>query len=98
MTVHIVLDIKVLNKDTYAEYVRIVPPIVKKFGGRYLARGGKITTIEGTWQPERVILLEFDSAEQVQKWFTSPEYRAVAPLREKSTISNMIMIESAALP
>ncbi len=98
MTVHIVLDVKVLDKDTYAEYVRIVPPMVKKFGGRYLARGGKITPLEGSWRPERVVVLEFDSAEQFHKFFNSPEYLQVAPLRRTSTISNMIMIETAVLP
>ena len=49
---------------------------------RYLARGGKITTISGTWCPERVILLEFDNTEQVHNWLTSSEYAEVASLRE----------------
>ena len=98
MTVYVIIDIKILDPRIYAEYVRRVPPIVKKFGGRYLARGGEITTVEGIWHPERVIILEFDSAEKVKEWFTSAEYNEVASLRQNSTITNAIMIESGALP
>jgi uncharacterized protein (DUF1330 family) len=98
MSVHVLIDIKVKNPDMYGEYVRKVPPIVKKFGGRYLVRGGKITTISGDWHPERVIVLEFDSSEQVRKWLDSPEYAEVAHLRENATITNAIMIEGSVLP
>ena len=98
MSVHVIIDIKVLNKNMYSEYIKKVPPIIKKFGGRYLARGGKITTISGTWHPERVILLEFDNAEQVNNWLTSREYTEVATLRENSTVTNAILIESGPIP
>ena len=98
MSVHVIIDIKVLNKEMYGEYVKKVPQIVKKFGGRYLVRGGKITTISGTWHPERVILLEFDNAAQVHNWLTSREYAEVAALRENSAISNAIIIEAGVLP
>jgi uncharacterized protein (DUF1330 family) len=98
MVVHVIINIRILDKDRYSEYVRRVPPIVKKFGGRYLARGGKITTISGTWHPERVILLEFDNTEQVNNWLTSLEYAEVASLRENPTETNAIIIESAQYP
>ena len=98
MSVHVIIDIKVLQKDIYEEYLRQVPPIVQKFGGRYIGRGGKITTLAGDWHPERVILLEFDNAEQVHNWLTSGDYAEIAPLRERSTISNAIMIENGNLP
>jgi len=98
VSVHVIVDIKVINKDLYAQYVQKVPTLVKKFGGRYLVRGGKITTISGTWQPERIIVIEFDNTEQVNKWLKSPEYAEVSPLRENSTHSNVIMIENGVLP
>jgi len=82
----------------YGEYMQKVPLTVKKFGGRYLVRGGKITTLSGEWHPERVILLEFDGMEEARNWLTSREYAEVAPLRENSTITNSILIESGPLP
>jgi uncharacterized protein (DUF1330 family) len=98
MSVHVIIDIKVLNADMYDEYIRKVPPIIKKFGGRYLSRGGEITVLEGNWHPERIILLEFDNAGQVNTWINSSEYAEVASLRENSTMANAIMLESDVLP
>ncbi len=98
MPVHVIIDIEILNRDLYMEYVKKVPPIVKKFGGRYIARGEKITTLSGNWHPERIILLEFDNSEQVNNWFKSQEYAEVAHLREDSTITNAILLESGLLP
>jgi uncharacterized protein (DUF1330 family) len=98
MAVYVIIDIKVIDRDLYAQYVQKVPPVVKKFGGRYLARGGKITTITGNWNPERMIILEFDNVEQVDDWLNSKEYAAMAHLRENSTVSNVIMIETGNLP
>jgi uncharacterized protein (DUF1330 family) len=98
MSVHVIIDIKIIDRDMYMEYVSQVPPIVKKFGGRYIARGENITTLSGTWHPERMIILEFDNAEQVHDWFTSPEYAEVAHLRENATITNAVIIENNKLP
>jgi uncharacterized protein (DUF1330 family) len=49
--------------------------------------------VAGNWNPERVILIEFDSLERVQACFRSPEYLQLAPLRERSTMSRAIVVE-----
>jgi len=66
---------------------------VSRHGGRYLARGGKITPSAGCWHPERVILIEFDTVEQVERCFGSAEHLEVAPLRKQSAISRAIIVE-----
>ena len=37
--------------------------------------------------------MEFASLEMAQAWYNSPEYRAIAPLREQSTKSRAILVE-----
>ena len=58
--------------------------MVEQYGGRYLVRSGEVVTLAGDWQPERIVVMEFESSEQAQEYLTSPEYLALAPLREKS--------------
>ena len=94
MSAYVIIEIKVLDPTIYDEYINKVPSTVKKYDGHYLARGGQIIPLSGDWHPERIILLEFDSFEQVQKWLTSPEYAEIAPLRMQSTIGRAIVIES----
>lgn len=93
MSVYVIIDIEVKNEGLYFQYVNKVADIVKKYGGRYLARGGKIISMFGDWKPERIILIEFDNMEQIQKCFQSQEYLQIAPFREHSTITKAIIVE-----
>ena len=93
MAVYVIIDIKVTDPDAYAEYVAKMPAVIMKHGGRYLARGGKITPMGDNWDPERIILLEFPSFEHVKNWMLSPEHTQLTPLRQKSTIGRAIIVE-----
>jgi uncharacterized protein (DUF1330 family) len=93
MPVYLIIEIKVKNLEMYLQYVERVPAIIEQHGDRYLARGGEITPLMGDWNPERIILIEFDSADQIKKCFASLEYLEIAPLREESTISKSIIVE-----
>jgi len=95
MVCYLIIEIKVLDSDLYSQYVQKVPEVVIKYGGRYLARGGEVTPIAGDWNPERVILIEFDSIDQAQRCFQSAEYLTLAPLRERSTMSRAIILQGS---
>jgi uncharacterized protein (DUF1330 family) len=84
---------EVTDKTKYGEYIRQVPRTIEKFDGRYLARGGQVTVVSGDWNPNRLIIVEFASMDKFQAWWRSPEYRAVAPLREQSAKVNAIVVE-----
>ena len=93
MPVYMIIEVEVVDEKTYAEYIEMVPATVGKYDGRYLVRGGQVTPISGDWHTGRIILLEFPSAEQLQRWLASPEYQEIAPLRMRSTKSKAIMVE-----
>ena len=94
MSVYMIVEAKeVIDKQKYGEYISKVPPIVEKFGGKYLARGGKVKVISGDWNPARLIIVEFASMDKFQAWWTSPDYRKVAPLREQGAKTNAIVVE-----
>lgn len=90
MSVYLVIDIKVHDAPVYSEYITRARPIVESHGGRYLTRGSA-EPFAGDWRPERVVIIEFPSAEDVKRCFGSPEYAAVAPLRQRSTVSRAIL-------
>ncbi|MGN0329501.1 MAG: DUF1330 domain-containing protein [Lachnospira sp.] len=77
----------------YLEYIKAVKPIVNKYQGRYIARSEKITPLNSDWKPNRVIIIEFNTREQLEMCFSSEEYRQIASLRENSVNSNAIIIE-----
>lgn len=93
MSVYVVSMIRVDDPETYKEYTSRTPPIVKEYGGRFLARGGTVDTIEGEPFKNRLAILEFPSKEAVNAWFTSPEYQEARKYRVASSEANILVIE-----
>lgn len=77
----------------YSDYTEKVVPIVEKYNGRYIIRSERITPLGVDWKPNRVIIIEFDTKEHLEKFFASEEYKRIAHLRESSVDSNAIIIE-----
>ena len=93
MTAYIILDIQVTDPAGYEDYKKLAPPTIQLYGGRYIARGGASETVEGDWQPQRVVLLEFPSVEKARAWIDSPEYAPARALRNKYAKSKTIIVE-----
>lgn len=93
MSVYMIIDITIRERDLYSRYVESVAEVVERHGGRYLVRGGRVTPLSGNWNPERMIVIEFGTMQQLQQCFSSAEYLGLAPLREQSTNSKAIIVE-----
>ena len=82
----------VSNADEMRKYAAGVPATVEKYGGRYLVQGGKTESIEGA-PPSRIVVTAFNSMADAQKWYASPEYAALRPLRQRSAKSRSFIVE-----
>lgn len=74
------------------KYKQLAPPSIRKYGGRYLVRGGEVQALEGKWLPTRFVILQFDSVDQAKAWWNSPEYREAKLLRQASARTAMICV------
>ncbi len=92
MSVYVILDIDVHDKEKYLEYQKRVPAIIEKYDGRYLVRGGNVIPL-GEWIPERIVLLEFPSLEKLEEFISCPEYQPVKAIRDESANSRIIAVE-----
>ena len=92
MSVYMIIDSKIKNEEKYKQYIEQVTPIVEKYGGCYHVRGGMIRSL-GTWKPERIIIVEFPSEENIHIWLKSPEYSSIASLREEGADAQAIIVE-----
>jgi uncharacterized protein (DUF1330 family) len=95
MTAYVIGEIEVADSAVYDEYRKQVLATITKYGGRFLARGGKAEPLEGGWQPKRVVVLEFPSFEQAQNWYRSPEYAPLIALRQKASRGRLVLVEGA---
>ena len=95
MSAYVIAEIDVVDPAAYEEYRKQVPAVVTKFGGRFIVRGGKIDAKEGGWAPKRIVVVEFPSIAQAQKWYDSPEYAPLIKLRQKASKGKLIIVEGA---
>ncbi|MCR5877943.1 DUF1330 domain-containing protein [Phenylobacterium sp. J367] len=93
MTAYIINEIWITDLEDFQTYAVQVPPIIDKYGGRYVVRGGPVVMVDGEPEPDRVVVLEFPSVEQARAWRTSPEYTAVLPIRNRSSTSRVFIVE-----
>ena len=93
MVAYVIADIEVIDAAGYEEYRRQVPGTIAAYGGRYLARGGATEVLEGTWSPNRCVILEFPDMERFKAWWSSPEYAPVRAIRERTTQSNLVVTQ-----
>lgn len=93
MAGYIIADIEITDPEEYRSYAQQTQATVDKYGGKFLVRGGQLETIEGDWQANRVVIIEFPSVEQAKVWYNSPEYTAIAGIRQHSTVSRIILVQ-----
>ena len=93
MTAYIIVDVEITDPERYMAYVKQVPATLEPFGGRFIVRGGRAANLEGSWQPKRIVVLQFDSVEQANGWWSSEIYREPKALRQSASITDMIVVE-----
>lgn len=93
MAAYVIVNIEVTDPVRYEEYKKMAIATVAAHGGRYIARGGRAERLEGTWQPHRVVLLEFPTAQQAKAWWDCDEYRPAKAIRHASAKTEMMLVE-----
>ena len=81
------------TRGMYEEYIRQVKPIVEQFGGRYLVRTEDLVCLSEEWKPDRMIVIEFPSREQLEACFSSEQYQNIKQKRENSVRSMAVIAQ-----
>lgn len=91
---YMVVDARSSDPDRMVEYRRLAQIAVEHYGGRYLVRGAPYETLEGRWQPQRLVVLEFPSMTAARTFYDSPEYRAAREARVGVSDFDMLLAEA----
>ena len=86
-------NLEVHDPKKLEEYKSRAAPVVAQYGGRYVAIGGRVSRVEGTWQPVFPVIIEFPSLEQAHRWYDSDAYQELKALRLSAVTSNAVFIE-----
>ncbi|WP_349370933.1 DUF1330 domain-containing protein [Salinarimonas sp.] len=91
---YFIARVTVTDPERYAEYAKGATEAIRKYGGKPLVRGGAMKVMEGEGRPRNVVI-EFESVEQAERYYHSPEYQAAKAKREGAGIADMVIVEGA---
>jgi uncharacterized protein (DUF1330 family) len=95
MPTYVITEIEWKDQEKAKEYREKFGPALEKYGGRTLVAAPP-QVLEGSWKPQRVVILEFPTTEAMRAWYGSPEYAPVMRLRMEGATTNMISVERPA--
>ena len=93
MPAYVIAMVDVHDPETYRKYTALTPPLVKRYGGRFLTRGNEVSTFEGETFRGRMVVLEFPSKEDVDAWYNDPEYVDAMQFRHTASSGRVLVQE-----
>jgi uncharacterized protein (DUF1330 family) len=95
MAAYLIADVEVTDPDLYELYKKDLPASLAPYGARYLARGGATESLEGGWQPQRIVIIEFPDMARLKAWYESAEYQPLIRIRQRSARARLLAVEGA---
>lgn len=93
VTAYVITDLNIFDIEHYLAYQRALRPLLAAVGARYLVRGGSFQVYEGDYQPQRLVVVEFPSADAVEEFYESAGYQALEPQRKACSSASIIAVE-----
>ena len=88
-----IVRVSISDEDRYADYRSGTLASLEPFGGRFIVRGGATECVEGTWDADRTVVIEFPSLEQARSWYHSDGYQQLAAIRREASNADFVLVE-----
>jgi uncharacterized protein (DUF1330 family) len=98
VTAYVISRLKIRDAEAMRRYVAEAPATVLACGGRYLVRGNDVQALEGTWDHERLVVVEFPNAEAALTWYHGEAYRELRALRQCSADTVILLAAGVTTP
>jgi uncharacterized protein (DUF1330 family) len=93
MPVYVIVEIEIHDPQAYEGYKKLTPASIAAYEGKFIVRGAKSESLEGDWQPQRIVVLQFPSVARAKEWWASPEYAPAKKIRQAAARTKMMVIE-----
>jgi len=90
---YLIANLDVKDAATFTQYSEQVGPVLKRYGARFLVRGGAIEALEGDLPLKRLVVLEFPTLDAARRFYNSADYAPVKKLRHASAKSDLIIVD-----
>lgn len=92
MSAYVLVEVDIHDGSLYEEYKKLTPASIAAYGGSFVVRGLPVQVMEGSWDHDRLVLLEFPSKEKALEWYHSEAYQKARAIRELASSANFLII------
>jgi len=93
MAAYVIVEVEVHDPVQYEDYKKLTPASLLPFQGKFVVRGGAAEALEGSPDPQRIVVLEFPTRALAKKWWSSPEYGPAKALRQRISTTRMLLVD-----
>ena len=93
MPAYVITEVTYHDPSQQKAYQQLSPVSIAAYDGRFVVRGGAMIPLEGNWNPERIVVLEFPSAARAREWWNSEEYKIAKSIRQSAANTRMIIVD-----
>ncbi|MBT8378984.1 MAG: DUF1330 domain-containing protein [Ignavibacteria bacterium] len=93
MSYYFIANIKIEDQLEYQKYINKVDEVFFKYNGKYLAVDDNPKIIEGKWNYSRVVVIEFKTEQDFNKWYESNDYQEILRYRINASYSDTVLIK-----
>lgn len=97
MSAYLILDVDIHDPEKYKEYMKLAKPMVEAHGGKYHVRGGPFEIMDGSWQPTRLVIIEYPDMASAKAMYESEEYKPLKKIRETCSTGHTVIVEGHTL-
>jgi uncharacterized protein (DUF1330 family) len=94
MAAYVFVELSIKDHEGFREYVQKAPISIEIYGGKYVLRCRLTEELEGKWQSQIFVALEFPSVQRAKEWWNSSEYSEAREIRHKTAYTRMSIFES----
>lgn len=94
MSILLIAQLSFTDKARYRKYQGEFPAIFARFNGRVLVNDESPVVLEGSWNGDKVVVLEFPSVEEAQRFSSDPDYLRISEDRKAGASGIVLAVKS----
>lgn len=93
MPTYVLVEVDINDPKEYETYKSLTPATVEAYDGKFIIRGNHVQVMEGSWNHDRLVMLEFPDKKTAEEWYYSKEYQEARAIRLKASTAKFFIIE-----
>ena len=93
MPAYVIVEVEINDPVEYEEYKKLTPATIAAYDGKFVVRGAQTESLEGNWNPERIVVLQFPSVTKAKEWWNSEEYTIAKSIRQRTAKTKMLVVD-----